>query len=109
MVRNEREEILRVLFLKETEIGYFLICRKSGFGQHKLSRIKTLVFSCVDCFVTTSIAQNEQCKMVRNEKEEILRVMFLKEVEIGYFLICRKSGFGQHKLTRIKTLVLFVC
>ena len=47
--------------------------------------------------------------MVRNEKEEILRVMFLKEVEIGYFLICRKSGFGQHKLTRIKTLVLFVC
>ena len=36
MVRNKREEMLRVLILKEVEIGYFLICRKSSFGQRKV-------------------------------------------------------------------------
>lgn len=46
--------------------------------------------------------------MVRNKKEEMLHVLILKEAEIGYFLICRKSGFGLRKLSRIKTIVLFV-
>jgi len=37
----------------------------------------------------------------------MLRVLFLKEVEIGYFLICRKSGFGQLKLSRKKNAHVF--
>jgi len=39
----------------------------------------------------------------------MLRVLFLKEAEIGYFLICRKLRIGQRKLSRKKALVLFVC
>ena len=48
-------------------------------------------------------------RLVRNKREEMLRVLFLKEAEIGYFLICRKLRIGQRKLSRKKALVLFVC
>jgi len=52
--KRKRRNVTYIVF-KEAKIGNFLICKKSGFRQCKLSR-KHSCFSCINYFVTTSIA-----------------------------------------------------